>query len=185
MADPVNALVLDLLEWLRAKPRPYAEVMEAWRTSCPRLPIWEEANARGFVVQEHQEGIGSFVSVSPSGRRWLAYHRASPSQPGATQMRLSDLAARLLALPGVSQGTSRFARGAKPAWLVGSKEFAHLHADDLLDLRLPRSVQASLKDDPRAHFRRSRSEWLEVEFHHPEDVEFVVGLARQAWAAAC
>ena len=34
-----NPLVLDFLDWLAAGPRPYAEVMEAWRTSCPRLSI--------------------------------------------------------------------------------------------------------------------------------------------------
>lgn len=44
--DPVDALVLDLLAWIGADGRPYAEAMEAWRTSCPRLPVWEEANLR-------------------------------------------------------------------------------------------------------------------------------------------
>src|SRR5512140_644073 len=75
MSDPVDALVLDLLEWIGATPRPYAEVIEAWRTSCPRLPVWEEANARGFVTQQHRERAGTFVSVSASGRQWLAQQR--------------------------------------------------------------------------------------------------------------
>jgi D-3-phosphoglycerate dehydrogenase len=48
MADPVESLILDLLGWIGAS-RPYAEVMDAWRTSCPRLPVWEEATARGLV----------------------------------------------------------------------------------------------------------------------------------------
>ena len=52
MTNSVDALILDLLEWIGPKPRAYAEVMEAWRTSCPRLPVWEEANARGFVAAE-------------------------------------------------------------------------------------------------------------------------------------
>ncbi|MGA0610581.1 3-phosphoglycerate dehydrogenase [Caldimonas sp. KR1-144] len=76
MSDPVDALVLDLLEWLGPRQRPYAEVIDAWRTSCPRLPVWEEANARGFVEQRHEAGVGSFVSLSPAGRRWLVEHRA-------------------------------------------------------------------------------------------------------------
>jgi hypothetical protein len=76
MSDPVDALVLDLLEWIGAQARPYAEVMEAWRTSCPRLPVWEEANARGFVTREHREGVGSFVLVSTAGRAWLGQHRS-------------------------------------------------------------------------------------------------------------
>ncbi len=48
--ETVDALVLDLLEWIGSTPRPYGEVLDAWRTSCPRLPVWEEANERGFVT---------------------------------------------------------------------------------------------------------------------------------------
>jgi len=74
MSDPVEALILDLLKWIGPQPRPYAEVIDAWRTSCPRLPVWEEANARGFITREHQEGVGAFVSVSPAGQTFLAKH---------------------------------------------------------------------------------------------------------------
>jgi hypothetical protein len=74
MPDPVDALVIDLLEWIGERPRPYAEVMEAWRTSCPRLPVWEEANARGFLGREHRPGAGSLVSVSPAGNAHLGAH---------------------------------------------------------------------------------------------------------------
>lgn len=38
-----EALVLDLVKWIAQQPRPYGEVMNAWRTSCPRLPVWETA----------------------------------------------------------------------------------------------------------------------------------------------
>jgi len=75
MRDPVDALVIDLLEWIGERPRPYAEVMDAWRTSCPRLPVWEEANARGFLDRAHQAGIGGLVSVSSSGRAHLSAHQ--------------------------------------------------------------------------------------------------------------
>jgi hypothetical protein len=75
MSDPVAALVLDLLEWVEPEPRPYAEVMEAWRTSCPRLPVWEEANARGYLSRLHREGIGAVVGVSEAGQAHLAAHR--------------------------------------------------------------------------------------------------------------
>ena len=52
-------------------PRPYADVMEAWRTSCPRLPVWEEANARGFLEQRHRPGGEAVVVVSEAGIRRL------------------------------------------------------------------------------------------------------------------
>ena len=61
----VDALVIDLLEWLAARERSYEEVMEAWRTSCPRLPVWEEANDRGLVAREEVDG-GCVVRLSAS-----------------------------------------------------------------------------------------------------------------------
>ena len=77
MSDPVEPLVLDLLEWIGREPRPYSEVIEAWRTSCPRLPVWEEANTRGFVERSHQAGGEAQVQVSPAGSAFLAAHRAA------------------------------------------------------------------------------------------------------------
>ena len=73
--DTVDALVLDLLEWVGPSGRPYDEVMEAWRTSCPRLPVWEEAHACGFVVHIDAPGRGRVVSVSAAGREHLARQR--------------------------------------------------------------------------------------------------------------
>ncbi len=65
--DPVvESLVLDLLEWLAKGERPYDEVMAAWRTSCPRLPVWEEANDRGYVVNAFVDGR-PVVRITQSG----------------------------------------------------------------------------------------------------------------------
>jgi D-3-phosphoglycerate dehydrogenase len=75
MPKTVDALILDLLEWIGPTPRAYAEIMEAWRTSCPRLPVWEEANARGYVERHHEAGKAATVSVSASGQKFLARHR--------------------------------------------------------------------------------------------------------------
>jgi hypothetical protein len=76
MSDPLDALVIDLLEWIGPRGRPYAEVMEAWRTSCPRLPVWEEANARGYVVHGRGPGMEPLVSVSASGSAVLREARS-------------------------------------------------------------------------------------------------------------
>jgi len=70
-----RALVLDLVEWVAARPRPYEEVMAAWRTSCPRLTIWEDAVDQGLVVREEEDGGRSLVRATPSGRALLAAHR--------------------------------------------------------------------------------------------------------------
>ena len=72
---PVEALILDLLEWIGDGSRPYAEVMDAWRTSCPRLPVWEDATERGFVRRYWEEGLGEMISVTLLGRQHLAKHR--------------------------------------------------------------------------------------------------------------
>jgi len=44
MSDTVESLILDLLEWIGPNARPYTEVLEAWRTSCPRLSVWEDVH---------------------------------------------------------------------------------------------------------------------------------------------
>lgn len=75
MPDPVDALILDLLEWISPGARPYREVIEAWRTSCPRLPVWEEANERGFIEYHHSQGSEAVVSVSALGAKFLAEGR--------------------------------------------------------------------------------------------------------------
>jgi len=57
MADPVvDGLILDLLEWLAKGERSYTEVMDAWRTSCPRLPVWEGAIVRITSSESHRQG---------------------------------------------------------------------------------------------------------------------------------
>lgn len=75
MPDPVDALILDLLEWIGPAPRPYREVIEAWRTSCPRLPVWEDANERGYIEHRHVQGKEAMVSVSALGAKALAERR--------------------------------------------------------------------------------------------------------------
>jgi D-3-phosphoglycerate dehydrogenase len=53
--------------------------MDAWRTSCPRLPVWEEAHARGFVVRRDDPGHGRVVAVSVAGREHLVRQRQGRS----------------------------------------------------------------------------------------------------------
>lgn len=62
-----EALVMDLLSSLEAGPKPYDEVMQAWRTHCPRLPVWEDGLDLGLVAREHRT-----VVLTDAGRRRLA-----------------------------------------------------------------------------------------------------------------
>jgi hypothetical protein len=63
----VEALILDLLDWVAERDRSYEEVMAAWRTSCPKLPVWEDATDRGYVKTKN--GI---VSITASGHAFRA-----------------------------------------------------------------------------------------------------------------
>jgi D-3-phosphoglycerate dehydrogenase len=75
MADAiVEALIVDLLEWVASRARSYEEVMDAWRTSCPKLPVWEDANDSGLIKTEEVQGR-SMVRITPSGLALLEQRR--------------------------------------------------------------------------------------------------------------
>jgi hypothetical protein len=67
-ADP---LVLDFVEWIAREPRLYSEVVATWRTSCPRLTIWEDASDAGYVGRETIAGVGMIIVVTETGERLL------------------------------------------------------------------------------------------------------------------
>jgi len=74
MAEPTDPLVLDLVEWIAREPRLYSEVIETWRTSCPRLTIWEDAVDRGYVARETIAGFGMIITVTEDGEELLRAH---------------------------------------------------------------------------------------------------------------
>ena len=55
----------------REAPRPYAEMLDAWRTSCPRLTVWEEAIDRSLVKRTPSRGRHDLymVTVTNAGPR--------------------------------------------------------------------------------------------------------------------
>ena len=71
MSDILTPLILDFLAWLEAKPRLYAEVMDVWRTSCPRLTVWEDAVDAGLVAHLQAAGEPATVGVTDKGRKML------------------------------------------------------------------------------------------------------------------
>jgi hypothetical protein len=74
LTETVDPLILDLLAWIGPNPRPYAEVLGAWRTSCPHLPVWEEANERGYISRHRGPGRPALISVSAAGAEHLSRH---------------------------------------------------------------------------------------------------------------
>ena len=74
MNQIIDPLVLDLVEWVAKAPRPYAEVIDAWRTSCPRLTVWEDAVDRGFAAREPGQGRDILIRLTADGRGFLREH---------------------------------------------------------------------------------------------------------------
>lgn len=74
MTDTHEPLILDLVAWVAERPRPYAEVMDAWRTSCPRLPVWEDAVDRGLV----RRTTGAMVEATTAGLAALCLAGRAP-----------------------------------------------------------------------------------------------------------
>jgi len=69
MSEASRALTLQMLEWIGARPRDYREVIEAWRTSCPRLTIWEDAWSDGLLARDPETGR---VSLTDKGASFLS-----------------------------------------------------------------------------------------------------------------
>lgn len=84
MVQPVTEpLILDFLEWIAAGPRSRSDVMDVWRTSCPRLTIWEDAMDRDLVRRRPVPGGRTLVELTPLGRSLLvAGGRALPRTRG-------------------------------------------------------------------------------------------------------
>ena len=80
MTETIEPLIADLVEWVSKSPRSYGEVMDVWRTSCPRLTVWEDAVDRGYLVRERVGGGSIAVRVTPEGRKFLAERGGKPAK---------------------------------------------------------------------------------------------------------
>ena len=65
----MHPLTLLFLRWIDERPRSYGEAMDAWRTSCPQLSIWEDALIDGLVAIARDEKTS--VTLTPLGRAAL------------------------------------------------------------------------------------------------------------------
>jgi len=84
MTTTCDPLVLDLVQWIAREPRTYAEVIDAWKTSCPRLTVWEDAVDLGYVTRRSVGARGTIVVVTAAGRALLdARHVATAIKPRA------------------------------------------------------------------------------------------------------
>jgi hypothetical protein len=69
-----SLIMIQFLQWVADRQRSYADVMEAWRSSCPRFPVWEDARADGLVRQYGGDTGERQVGLTERGR--MALERA-------------------------------------------------------------------------------------------------------------
>ena len=73
-----NALTIQLLSWIASQPRSYGETMEAWRTNCPRMPVWEDAVSDGLVALNGTTAMRTRgVVLTDRGRAMLDTYEAT------------------------------------------------------------------------------------------------------------
>lgn len=89
MTAEVRALIVDLVEWVAARPRTYDDVMDAWRTSCPRLTIWEDTIDQGLVARVPGTVTHGMVEVTDKGFAMLV---AEGRSPGVSDSRVAAAA---------------------------------------------------------------------------------------------
>ena len=46
----ITASTLELLTWVTARERSYEDVVEAWKSNCPRYAVWDDAVTAGLVT---------------------------------------------------------------------------------------------------------------------------------------
>lgn len=74
--------LLQFLDWIAERPRTYAQTMDAWRSSCPRLSAWEDATTNGLVdMPRSPDGAEAVVVLTPKGQALLASPRGSAINP--------------------------------------------------------------------------------------------------------
>jgi hypothetical protein len=83
MSVTLDPLVRDLVAFVADRPRPYDEVIDAWRTSCPRLTVWEHAIDRGLITRGRGEDNTLIVQATSAGLRLLQEGGRMPPRPVA------------------------------------------------------------------------------------------------------
>jgi hypothetical protein len=78
LSDTIAKLTIDFLTWIATAPRDYLDVMEAWRTSCPRLTIWEDALDADLITRVHYPCQPTRIELTRTGKALLAAHNNRP-----------------------------------------------------------------------------------------------------------
>ena len=75
MSDSPSLIMIQFLSWVADRPRRYAETMDAWRTSCPRLSVWEDAVIADLVRLVGEGGRAVRLTDRGAALLWQAQNR--------------------------------------------------------------------------------------------------------------
>jgi len=64
MATEAKLLVVQFLGWIADRPRTYADVRDAWQSTCPLNCAWEDAVSDG-LVEAREDG---YLALTRAGR---------------------------------------------------------------------------------------------------------------------
>jgi hypothetical protein len=80
MSESLSPLMIEFLTWVASRPRTYVEAMEAWRSTCPRHTVWEDAIVAGLIRVDRRGTVHqSEVCLTPRGRAILHANASDPS----------------------------------------------------------------------------------------------------------
>lgn len=79
-----SLIMIQFLSWVADRPRSYAETMEAWRTSCPRLSVWEDAVIANLVRLEGEGARAVKLTSRGAALRPLRRRFGGPFSKGAS-----------------------------------------------------------------------------------------------------
>jgi D-3-phosphoglycerate dehydrogenase len=88
MPTQPSLIMIQFLQWIADRPRSREDVMDAWRSSCPRFPVWEDARADGLIRQCGGDRGEHRVELTERGRAALR-RAAIPSRSGRGQIAAS------------------------------------------------------------------------------------------------
>jgi len=71
MENSTNPLTREFLDWVARRPRSYADAMEAWRSNCPRHPVWEDSLLNGLIRLEGNGAAQQSVTLTARGKAFL------------------------------------------------------------------------------------------------------------------
>jgi hypothetical protein len=93
MSESPSLIMIQFLTWVADRPRNYAQAMEAWRSTCPRLSVWEDAIIEGLVRIE--SNANRTVSLTPRGSAVLAQAQPQTAAKSDAQTRRAKIHAKI------------------------------------------------------------------------------------------